>query len=319
MDQITSMIEAWNGLLVGKTESLHLMIGDSSGFAFQSLEAARLTPVNSQVIIKAPAGIGDDGSRAAWYFLNRYGAFVFSGMGSDQAFGSGRNMDLAGGAVNWWLDDATVFPRIDKRSLHRSCGEYWPVKNWLVWSVPMILEGTTEQTTNNRVIVFDLNLKGWLPPFTLALSALCLGYDYSSSAAGKNGPVRLYGGTYDGRVLELFSEAATTDGGTDIGAWIKTPWLQFDSPVQRTIIRNIWAWGTSDGDVNLTLYRDGNDTTAEAELTMTDLSGLATKFTTGFHHAPWQGRFFQVRLDWTGPADISVGAIVEDHGQDKGT
>ena len=91
------------------------------------------------------------------------------------------------GIVRWWEDDTTTYPRIDKEYLYRSCGEYWPIKNWLVWSVPMILSGTSEQTTNNRLIVYDLNLGGWLPPFTLALSALCLGYDYSTGATGKIG------------------------------------------------------------------------------------------------------------------------------------
>ncbi|MCL4552137.1 MAG: hypothetical protein M1305_01070, partial [Candidatus Marsarchaeota archaeon] len=73
-DQIASAISAWNGLLIGKTQSFHFL--EEGTADFKSVEAARHVPINTQVVVKAPISGFDYGDRYGLFFINRYGAFV---------------------------------------------------------------------------------------------------------------------------------------------------------------------------------------------------------------------------------------------------
>ncbi len=163
MDSIQCAVPAWNGLFLGKTETWHQLLGQNpETFACEGVEAARHIPLSSRVIVKAPMAGIDAGTRYGLFYINRFGAFVSTGLQTDTAWNTGRGA-LLSDSVNWW--DGRAVPRLALDSLHLACGEYWPVKNWVIWSVPMITaSGQSSQATNNRLIIFDMALRTWLPP-----------------------------------------------------------------------------------------------------------------------------------------------------------
>ncbi len=120
-DSIQCAISAWNGLLIGKTETWHQLIASSSGdFQFESVEAARHVPINSQCVVKAPVGGFDYGDRYGLFFVNRYGAFVSTGLHVDSLWNTSRGKTISD-VLNWW--DTTETPRLDLDYLHLACGE----------------------------------------------------------------------------------------------------------------------------------------------------------------------------------------------------
>lgn len=302
-NQITCGISAWNTLLLGGADCWNELSSLSpAGMEFRAVEAARHVPVNSRVIVKAPLGIGNDGDRYGLFFLNHYGAFCQSGLATDSTYGTSRAVIISD-AVSWW--DSSSAPRLDKDYLHLACGEFWPVRNWVVWSVPMILSGQGPQPTNNRLIVFDLSLRTWLPPFTMSLASLTTAYHYNANAPGKMGSVGLYGGDYQGRVLRLFGPNDATDAGEAINAWVETGWLHFGSPEYRKILRLLSMYGKcASGPISVAVYCDGEDS-PRLTLSFDDLAGLGTRpFALEQESNNIQGRFYKFRISFTGPADI---------------
>ena len=94
------------------------------------------------------------------YYINQRGAWHFAGLKvyriSDQ--------------VSWW-DQTSSQERLDLNNLGSAFGLYWAARNRIIWAVPMI-GGSSEQKFNNRLIVYDLGLKAWLPPFAVSASSL---------------------------------------------------------------------------------------------------------------------------------------------------
>jgi len=296
MDAIHCALAAWNGLLVGKTETWHQLTGnDPSDFQFQTVEAARHVPVNSSVIVKASVMGFDDGERYGIYFINRYGAFAVTGLATDGTYGTARGQEISA-PVNWWTADG--LPRIDLNNVGISCGVFWPPANWILWAVPMILTADqTEQTTNNRLIVYDLALGAWLPPFTISVASLCLAYHHSATAPGKLGDIGLYAGDYTSQILRLFAPNATTDGGATIAAWVETGWLHFGSPEFTKVLRLLTAFGKTSGDkIIIEIYTDG-DESSPTVLNCESLSILADR-SFGQQQVPNNiaGRFFKLRI-----------------------
>ncbi|MBI5248421.1 MAG: hypothetical protein HY912_02905 [Desulfomonile tiedjei] len=301
-NQISCGISAWNTLLLGSAESWNQLESLSAqGIEFQAVEAARHMPVNSRVIVKAPLRISEDGDRYGLFFLNQYGAFCQAGLATDSTYGTSRAVTISD-TVNWWNSDTT--PRMDKDYLHLACGEYWPARNWVVWAVPMILSGNGPQTANNRLIVFDLSFRTWLPPFTMSLASLTTAYHYSPGAPGKTGSVGLYAGDYQGRVLRLFGPDDDTDLGAAINAWAETGWLHFGSPEYRKILRLLSIYGkSSSGPISVQIYCDGEQTPRLA-LNFDDLAGLGTRpFALEQESNNIQGRFYKFRISFNGPAE----------------
>ena len=236
MDSIQCAVSAWNGLFLGKTETWHQLLGQTpENFAFESVEAARHIPLNSRVIVKAPVAGIDAGTRYGLFYINRFGAFVSTGLHTDTEWNTGRGAPLSD-AVKWW--DQSALPRLALDSLHHACGEYWPVKNWIVWAVPMITEeGQTSQSTNNRLIIFDVALGVWLPPFTISVSSLTAAYHYNRNARESWGRWVCTRAITGGRIMRLFGPEDSTDMGQPISSWLETGWLHLGSPEWIKLIR----------------------------------------------------------------------------------
>jgi len=310
-DGIASVIAAWNGLFLGKTDTWHQLVGATpADFSFQSIEAARHIPINSRCIVKAPIDPGD-GNRYGLFFLNAYGAFAASGLHVDSLWNSGRGQ-LLSDSVTWWT--ATENPRLDLDHLHLAWGVYWPAENWIIWAVPMRTGDALEQTSNNRLIVYDLTFGTWLPPFTISLASMTTAYHHNSEAPGKLGPVALYGGDHQGRILRLFDPEQTTDDQQIISAWIETGWLHFGSPEYRKILRFLTLYGSATGDVvKLEAFTDGEESVVHT-LQFRGLSDLEGRCF-GEDQLPENlaGRFFKFRLsfnDMTAIYGLQIGTSI---------
>lgn len=301
MDCIQAILSAWNTLFAWKTESCHQLVGITpEDFTFQMVEAARHVPISSRVIVKAPMG-GGDGDRYGLFFINRFGAYVNTGLHTDSLWNTSRGASLAEG-LDWWDTHGT--PRLDPDHLHLACGEYWPARNWIVWSVPMIVSGSS-QTTNNRLIVYDLNLRAWLPPFTMSVASLAVAYHYCSHAPGRMGEIGLYAGDYSGRILRLFHPKEATDVGIPTHCWVETGWLHFGSPEFRKILRLVAVQGKiSTGPLTLAIYSDG-DESSSVTVTFDELSHLSERlFALEQQTHNVQGRVFKFRISFSGTGEI---------------
>jgi hypothetical protein len=305
-DQIISAIPAWNGLLIGKTDTFHFI--EEGATDFRSVEAARHVPINSQVIVKAPVSGFDYGDRYGLFFLNRYGAFVSTGLHTDSLFNTSRGKTI-NDVLDWW--DTSNTPRLDLDYLHLACGEYWPARNWIVWAVPMILSseevgvGSKPIPTNNRLIVYDLTLRAWLPPFTVSAASLCSAYHRNDNAVGKLGDLGLYAGDYEGRILRLFGPGVTQDLSSPISAWVETGWLDLGLPDTKKLLRMLSLYGrTADDVITVSAFGDG-DTSVPAVAEFRDLSNLESKsFAVEQKSSNVQGRFFKFRIDFSDASEV---------------
>jgi hypothetical protein len=310
MDGIAAAIQAWNTLLVGKTESWHMLTGSNpNDFGFSMVEAARRLPINSRSIVKASYE-SNDGLRHGLFFLNRFGAFAVSGVQADNTYGTLRAQDLSG-ALNWWDEDSSAYPILDLNNLHTICGAYWPVKNWIIWAVPMLLTSSqTEQTTNNRLVVYDLNVGAWLPPFDIALSSITTAYHYSDEAPGKLGALGLYGGNYSGQIMRLFD--ADDDNGTAISATARTGYLHCGHP---GVEKNLWKlrlYGSTDSTsgITATLYADGEEVSRDTLKLRRIVSPAGKEFVKDFEDTNIPFDFLQILFEFTGPTSV-YGAELE--------
>ena len=309
-DGITALFTAWNNVFIAKPMDAALL-AESDGVTATRLEVGH-TPVNAKVMVRAPMGgmsAAGDASQQGLFFINTEGAFVYSGLQADQSFGTARSQFLSAD-VDWWDDQATY--RIDTDNLHIACGAYWPERHWVVWSVPMITDGETPQTTNNRLIVFDLALQAWLPPMTATLASLATAYHYNANAANKLGKQGLYGGGYDGRIYRLFAFDDDFDltelADEEITAFAETGWLDFGDSTWFKHLRSLTVFANAegtDGDITVKVYVDGLTTEDEMSPTFAncaDLSGKEAHF--DFTKINIQGRWFKFRFDFTGPTRI---------------
>lgn len=268
-EKFVAVVSGWNQAFCFQPGNCLMLNGyNPQSFSVERAEVAGWTPCNQRAIVLAPVSETDGKNRMGMYYLRggSGGAVHFTGMVT---------YDIAP-LSSWW--EGTTYPYIDMTNLPKTCcGVYWPEKNWVLWSVPMVLSGSTPQTTNNRVIVYDLTLKAWLPPFNWALASLCTAYERSTTAPGGIGRQRLLGGTYDGKVVQLLRPDATTDGGTTITSSATTGWLSFGEPTVKKTLERIWIYGkTAGASVSLAVYLDGEETTSAKTYTVTGLSSLAS-------------------------------------------
>lgn len=262
-------VEMFNQNFIWQNQNCFMLNGYTpETFSVERAEVSGYTPVNNRVVVKAPIQEADSKNKMGAYFLGggSGGAYHFTGI---------KVYDIAP-LSSWW--DDTTYPHIDMANLPLTgCGCYWPEKNWILWAVPMILSGSTPQTTNNRVIVYDLTLRAWLPPFTWSLASLCTAYERSTTAPGGIGRARLLGGTYGGAVVQLLRSDATTDGGTTITSSAETGWLSFGVPTLQKTLHRVWIYGkTAGASITLKIYLDGEETTPARTETITGLSSLSS-------------------------------------------
>jgi hypothetical protein len=302
-DVVVAAEQAFNQGFIAKTEDWYLLNGyNPQTFSVERAEAAGQAPLNNRVVVRAPHTEADLKNLMGLYYINQAGAWYFAGLKVYQI-----SQDLS-----WW-DPSSDAPRLDLENLHKACGVYWPERNWVIWSVPMIVNGAT-QPNNNRLIVYDLSLKTWLPPFTVSLAAMGTAYHFNANAPGKLGQMGLYGGDYSGRVLRLFGPGQTTDVGSPVSAWAETGWLHFGSPEFRKLVRIMTLYGKTEGPgVSLKTYVDGQTAPASAFVfdQLQNLSGRL--FAQEQKPQNMAGRFFKFRIEFSGATDIfgvQIGASV---------
>ena len=133
--------------------------------------------------------------------------------------------------------------------------------------------------------------------------------------------MRLLGGTYDGKIVQLLRSDATTDGGTTITGSVKTGWLSFGAPVVIKRPIRIWAYGkTAGASVTIKIYVDGEETTPAYTYTTTGLSGLASSkvLTRNQLQGPAiSGNLFKFEITGTGPTvihglELDIGDVGKD-------
>ncbi len=288
-------------MLIAKTTEWRRLKELDTDLQFETVEAARLLPITSRAVVKAPVSGFNDGTRNGLYFINRYGAFVQTGLHVDSLSNSSRG-GYVSDDVNWWSPDAV--PRLDTDNIGAAVGEYWPKRNWVLWAAPMILPGTDRQTQNNRVIIFDLSLRCWLPPFSISAASLCLAYSHHEASPGKLGDSILLAGDYSGKILRLFDPQADSDSGALINGFAETGWLAFGAPDLTKLLRSITVHGKASGPVSVELFTDGrldNPLIIIFDCLTDDSDGL---FGAKRESLNLMGRFFKIRLTTHGPASI---------------
>lgn len=293
---IRGMVEIFQMLWLWKDQDWFALNPDATP-TFQRIEAAGQVPINQRSVVRAPVVQQSDTINVQGvYFINQSGAWNLTGGDSGRVVRVSQN-------VNWWDEDADN-PRLDMAYLYKSCGCYWPERNWVLWSVPMITGGGTSQATLNRIIALDINSGAWMPPITIATSALCPVFTRNTSAPGKVGTWALYGANYTGELIRLFGPSQTTDDGTAITCWVETGWLNFGAPGTEKLIRNVFTWGRTTGTVvRLRVYVDGSD--YPVNYSSTDLSDVTgAEFTQQFAHRNIQGTHFKFRIELIGVSEV---------------
>lgn len=307
-DEIIGMKEIQDRLLVIKPKAAYILSELSSGVpSFAQVEIGGNTPCNDRVIVSAPASNSDAARHAVWWIGQR-GASVLTGISADNEYGVGRVQRLDR-FVDWWDDRTTA--GIYKPALYLACGEYWAPHNWIVWAVPWTTDGSAV-TYNNRLLVFDLSLGAWLPPFYLSASALCQATHYSSSAPGYLGSAGLYAGDYQGFIYRLFHTDGDIDSDSEtsaIACEAEWGWLDFGLPTIEKQINSVTVvWdGASDVDLTLTLYRNGSSHSSETTTATFSLGDTSNRtIIPEWHQMNFRGYFFKPKLTWTGQATIAA-------------
>lgn len=287
-DEIVGAVEAFNQGFIAKPDAWYILNGYSpQTFAAERAETANQAPVTNRVIVTGPFAEADQKNKMGIYFINHFGAWHFTGL---QVYQLSRD-------VSWW-DPSAGTPRLDLNNLFRSYGVYWPERNWIIWAVPMIVGQATSQATNNRLIIYDLVLQTWLPPFSVSAASLCTAFHHHESAPGKRGEIGLYAGDYAGNVLRLF-------GPTDLHAdgWVETGWMAYGAPKTVKLLRHLTAYGK--GALTLKIFTDGNERSAARQIELSGLSAIGPHlFAVDQDNVNLNARFFKYRIELRGDSDL---------------
>jgi hypothetical protein len=305
-DNIAAVFSAFDRCFVAKPKDWFMLTESSEGFSFARLASITEAPVNNRCVVHAPAGSLGQGASPGLFFLGLNGAYLVTGIQSDLEWGTGQIQKISD-SVNWWQSDPDV--RLDLDYLYLSYGMYSSKHHCIFWAVPMITDGSTPQTTPNYLLVYDIGLGCWYPPWDLAFSALCSGFETNASAPGKLGQPVLYAGDAQGRVLKLFE--ATDDNGTEIDAYAETGLLtplgvQTQAQLEGVFI--VAKTGSADDELNMSIYLDGEATASIPILFDKAGDDTFTTYEAVNDFAGMQdgalGRFFKYRFDMSGPSRI---------------
>ncbi len=287
--EITAAVEAFNQGFIAKSDDWYLLNGYSpSTFSVERAEASGQTPVNSRVIVRAPHAESDMKNLMGLYYINRSGAWYFAGL----------KVYRISEGVSWWDDCRSGGYTIDRDSLDSACGLYMPDKNRVVWSVPMNVGGLGSGGRNNRLIIYDLNTKSWMGPYTMSLSAL-------TAVSGRVGPTMLIGADYSGRVLRLFDPLSSDDSGEPVKAEAQTQWLNFGAPHMEKRLRSVTLIGQSlSAPVHIDIFTDGMGVSSAS----LEFQGLLTTGNGSFKRQRLSldvaGRFFRFSFKFQAPTVI---------------
>jgi hypothetical protein len=304
--RIVAAIEFYNEVWFAKAHRWFLLNMETfQNLEMEMVQAGGQSPVNMQCCVKAPLDKYTRSNLEAseWlamdqkggYFLNLTGAWCFTGK---QIFSLSQT-------VRWW-ETSGFLPRIDHDYLHLASGAYWPERGWIVWAVPMIITEGTPQTTNNRLIVYDVENGKWLPPFSIAASTISVANLYSANISGNVGQSALYAGGYDGKMHRLFASDVAEDDSVAITGYVETGWFSFGAPHKEKLLRNLFLYGDTKGSLTLSVYRDGNDTCETGNSwTVSNIDFDSGKtFSVNFKHRNIRARFFKLRMDFSDVTNI---------------
>ncbi|MGC9030185.1 MAG: hypothetical protein ACP5LD_10990 [Desulfomonilaceae bacterium] len=286
-------VEAFNQAYLAQRDNWIIVNHQGNELSVERAETAGQTPINNQVVVRAPRTEADFTNIMALYYLNQSGAWCFSGA----------KLYKISQDVSWWTPGGAP-PRLDLESLAAACGAFWAQENRVVWAVPMTMDGSP-QSRNNRLIIYDLNRKRWLPPFTVSAASLTVASLDDRAGGAEDYSPGLYAGDYSGRIIRLFGPTADTDGGATVQAWLETGWLHLGAPHSIKIIRRIALFGWSAAKpVVMTIAVDG-DTSHVVSLEFPLPSAKAERFFAATHaETNITGQFFRFRLDFEGPTEI---------------
>ncbi|MGC8604235.1 MAG: hypothetical protein ACP5VS_11165 [Desulfomonilaceae bacterium] len=284
--EIVAAIEVFNQGFIAKTDDWYLLNGYSpSTFSIERAEAAGQAPVNNRVLVRAPHMEADSKNLMGLYYINQRGAWYFAGLKvyriSDQ--------------VSWW-DSASRGMRLDLKNLSSACGAYWAPRNWIIWAVPMLTD-FSEQPSNNRLIIYDLNLGAWLPPFTI--SACSLEPVSQCPFDGHRGRVAMLAGGYNGNVMELFGPDVCSDNNDPIVAWAETPWTHFGSPHIEKSLRLLSACSSPSRNsplLSVEIFADGSLSGPDFVEFTKSVPSTEHDFTIDQKPLNIHGRFFKFRI-----------------------
>ncbi len=286
---IVAAIEVFNQGFIAKTDDWYLLNGYSPPtFSVERAEAAGQAPVNSRTLVRAPHMEADSKNLMGLYYINQRGAWHFAGL----------KVYRISEQVSWW-DITSSGLRIDIRNLSSACGVYWAARNWVMWAVPMIT-GSQTRVTNNRLIVYDLNLGAWLPPFTVNASSLAAVSTHGPD--GNAGGVALLAGDHDGKISELFVQDSFADGSEVVRGWAETPWMSFGSPNVEKSLRVLTAYGkiAAPESLQVEIFTDG----VRERPRVIEFRRLASSGADGFgleqKSLDVHGRFFKFRVKLVG-------------------
>ena len=297
-DAAIAMISAWNGLYVAKSETWHSF----NGKGFDTIGATGKTPINNRVLVMAPAPGDKSGNLSGLYFLNEKGAHVAASLQADNNFGTARVTQISD-TVTWWDDNAPV--RIDKNWLFKASGAYWPIDNLILWPVPLIVGGASEQQTCNYILVYDLTLRCWYPPWKIPAASICTAYHHNDYTPGGLGSVGLYIGDYAGQIIRLID--GTTDLGAAIPGWFESGWLDLGHSEAEKIGRRLRLYGYSTTDVLVEVKVDGEETVRPGySQTIAGLTGLTGKFLGPDKDVKkyFYGNFTKIGIHFAGQTDL---------------
>jgi hypothetical protein len=302
-DIITSAFAAFDTIFICKPQDWYMATVSGNGYRFAHLASIHDSPINARSVIIAPTGKLSQSGAPGAFFLSVNGAYVAIGLHTDLEWGSGQVKKISEN-VNWWQTDADY--RIDLDNLHNCYGAYDKRRNWLLWAVPMrTTSGASEQTTNNRVIVYDLNLGVWYPPMTLSISSICSGFKPLTNAPGGIGESVVYAGDAEGQIWKLFEES--DDSGVEIDSYAETGWIGEPS-IQKWLSSMSLTGKTSaaDEEIDVDLYLDGQisspysvtfERQGSSNFTTQDAVYDTTLTNTGY-------RFIKVKYSSSGPTEI---------------
>lgn len=312
-DNIVALFSAFDRCFVVKPRDWFMLTESTSGFSFARLSSIQEAPVNNRCIVHAPAAPLGQPASPGLFFLGLNGAYCVTGIQSDLEWGTGQVRKISD-RVNWWQSTPDV--RIDLDYAYLSYGMYSSRHHCIFWAVPMITDGSTPQTTPNYLLCYDIGLDAWYPPWDLAFSALCSGFETNSNAPGKLGQPVLYAGDSSGRILKLFrvtTDGATlgSDNGSEIDAFAETGLLTplgIEKQAQLEGIFIVAKTDSADKQLNMSVFLDGEATAtipivfAKAGADAYDTYEAVNDFAGAQDSA--LGRFFKYRFDLSGPSKI---------------
>lgn len=275
---ITAAVEAFNQLWVCKGSEWYMLNGyNPATFAIERAETSSQTPAAHYSIVSAPIKLSDGINRHGLYFVNQSGVWNFTGLQVNSITDFVNWFE--GGDVNAVADVGVV-------------GLFNAAKYELWWRISFIDEAGNAVS---RIIVYDLGRQTWNCPFETDAEVIC-GVRFVDGA-GSNSRGVVLGGTGDGRLVML-------DEGPDDNKTrsCQTGWINFKSPEWEKRIHGMRIFGQFEGDLTVSLSRDGMKDKHEAVFRARNGENEFDILTA---NECVEFNFLKMGFEWTGPGLVN--------------